>query len=208
LAKRWPRAELTGIDNSAAMLTAARAAYPTKQWVEADITAWIADRPFDVVFSNAALQWVPDHASIFPRLLEQVARGGALAAQVPANFDAPPHQAMRNIAQSAIWQNRFTGTPRHWHVQPTEFYYDVLAPHVRELDIWKTEYLHLFGNVDEIVEWYRGTGLRPWLEALPTESDREQFVADFRSALAQHFRPRPDGNVLFPFERLFLIAYR
>jgi trans-aconitate 2-methyltransferase len=208
LAKRWPRAELTGIDNSAAMLAAARAAEPAGRWVEADIAGWIADRPFDVVFSNAALQWVPDHAMTFPRLLRQVARGGALAVQIPANVDAPPHQAMRNIGQSAAWQSRFTSAPREWHVQPTEFYYDLLAPHARELDIWTTEYLHLLAGVEDIVEWYRGSGLRPWLDALASPSDREQFVADFRSAVAQHFRPRPDGKVLFPFTRLFLIAYR
>ena len=208
LARRWPYAELTGIDSSASMLAAARAAYPAAQWVEADIAAWLADRPFDVVFSNAALQWVPDHVRIFPRLLEQVARGGALAVQVPANFDAPPHRAMRNIAQSASWQNRFTSAPREWHVHAAEFYYDVLAPHARQLDIWTTEYLHLLASVDQIVEWYRGTGLRPWLDALASETDREQFVADFRSELTQEFAPRPGGDVLFPFRRLFLVAYR
>jgi trans-aconitate 2-methyltransferase len=95
-----------------------------------------------------------------------------------------------------------------WHVQPTEFYYDLLAPHAREVDIWTTEYLHLLGGVEDIVEWYRGSGLRPWLDALPSQSDREQFVSDFRSAVTQHFRPRRDGKVLFPFKRLFLIAYR
>lgn len=158
LARRWPRAELTGIDNSAVMLAAARAAYPAAQWVEADIAAWFTDRPLDVVFSNAALQWVPDHGRIFPRLLEQVARGGALAVQVPANFDAPPHRAMRDIAQSAAWQHRFTSAPHEWHVHTKEFYYDVLAPHARQLDMWTTEYLHLLASVDEIVEWYRGMG--------------------------------------------------
>jgi trans-aconitate 2-methyltransferase len=208
LARRWPRAELTGIDNSTDMLAAARAAYPAGRWVEGDIGAWIADRPFDVVFSNAALQWVPDHARIFPRLLEQVARGGALAVQVPADLDAPPHCAIRTIARSEAWQHRFTRAPREWHVHPTEFYYDVLAPNARQLDIWTTEYLHLLASVDEIVEWYRGTGLRPWLDALASETDREQFVSEFRSVLNQQFQPRLHGDVLFPFRRLFLVAYR
>lgn len=208
LAKRWPRAELTGVDNSAVMLAAARSRNPAGLWVEADIEAWIADRPFDVVFSNAALQWLPTHARIFPRLLEQVAPGGVLAVQIPANLDAPPHRAMRAIAQSAAWRHRFTSAPHEWHVHPTEFYYDVLAPHVRDLDIWTTEYLHLLASVDEIVEWYRGTGLRPWLDALSRQADREQFAFEFRSLLAQQFQPRPGGDVLFPFRRLFLVAYR
>jgi trans-aconitate 2-methyltransferase len=208
LAERWPRAELTGIDNSAAMLATARAAYPAGHWIEADIATWISGRPFDVVFSNAALQWVPDHATIFPRLLDQVAPGGALAVQVPANYDASPHRAMRDIVQSSAWRGRFTSAAREWHVHPAEFYYDVLAPHVREIEIWTTEYVHLLANVDAIVEWYRGTGLRPWLDALASESDRERFVAEFRSAIAPEFQPRPDGRVLFPFKRLFLVAYR
>jgi trans-aconitate 2-methyltransferase len=208
LAERWPHAELCGIDNSAAMLAAARAAYPERQWLDADIAAWTTDRPFDVVFSNAALQWVPDHARVLPHLLSQVAEGGALAVQIPANFDAPPHRAMRTLAQSARWQNRFTTAPRAWHVHPTEFYYDVLAPHARTVDIWTTEYLHRLAGVDEIVAWYRGTGLRPSLDALPSHADREQFVSEFRSALAQYFHPRPSGDVLFPFKRLFLVAYR
>jgi trans-aconitate 2-methyltransferase len=190
------------------MLAAARAAYPEGRWVEADIEAWIADRPFDVVFSNAALQWVPDHARVFPRLLRQVAHGGALAVQVPANLDAPPHRAMRSVAASSGWKNRFTMAPREWHVHPTEFYYDVLAPHARELDIWTTEYVHLLADVDDIVEWYRGTGLRPWLDALPGEADRTDFVSEFRAVLAERFQPRPGGHVIFPFRRLFLIAYR
>jgi trans-aconitate 2-methyltransferase len=126
-----------------------------------------------------------------------VASGGALAVQVPANFDAAPHRAMRNLSQSAAWQNRFTGARREWHVHPAEFHYDVLAPHVPELEIWTTEYVHVLGSVDEIIEWYRGTGLRPWLDALPSQSDREQFVSDFRSVLAQHFRPRLGGMCSF-----------
>jgi trans-aconitate 2-methyltransferase len=190
------------------MLAAARAAYPAGLWREADIAGWTADRAFDVVFSNAALQWVPNHATVFPHLLRQVADGGALAVQVPDNFDAPPHRAMRSIAQSAAWRSRFTGAPREWHVHPREFYYDILSPQVRTLDIWTTEYVHLLADVDHIVDWYRGTGLRPWLDALPSESDRERFIADFRAVLAQEFQPRAGGDVLFPFRRLFLVAYR
>lgn len=208
LAGRWPHAELAGIDNSAVMLAAARAARPTVRWVEADIASWIPDQPPDVVFSNAALQWVPEHATLFPRLMAQVATGGALAVQVPANMDAPAHRAIRDVARSAPWRNRFTTAPREWYVHPAEFYYDVLAPHGGRLDIWQTEYVHLLSSVDDIVEWYRGTGLRPWLEALASDDDREQFVADVRSVLAPHFQPRAGGDVLFPFKRLFVVAYR
>lgn len=208
LAERWPDADLTGIDTSPTMLASARAATPSRRWLEADIATWVAERPVDVAFSNAALQWVPDHARLFPRLLEHVAPGGALAVQMPADTDATAHRVMRQMAESAAWQDHFVQSPRQWHVHPAGFYYDVLAPLARELDIWTTEYIHVLAGVDDIVEWYRGTGLRPWLDALPSASDRDLFVADVRAALAREFPARPDGHVLLPFKRLFLVAYR
>jgi trans-aconitate 2-methyltransferase len=181
LARRWPRAELTGIDSSAMMLAAARAAYPAGQWVEADIAAWITDRPLDVAFSNAALQWVTDHLRVFPRLLEQVARGGALAVQVPANYDAPPHRAMRDIAQSAAWQNRFTSAPREWHVHPTEFYYDVLAPHARQLETFgqpsiSISWLASMKSLSGIVAPACGPGSTPLPAKLTVSSSSPIFV--------------------------------
>lgn len=208
LARRWPAAELTGLDSSAAMLATARKDFPAWTWLEADIATWCASESFDVVFTNAALQWVPDHARTFPHLLAQVAPGGAFAVQMPANFDAPPHRVMRELGASAAWRGHFASPPREWHVHPPEFYYDALAPHASRVDLWTTDYLHVLADLDGIVEWYKGTGLRPWLDALPDADTRTRFLADYRAALAPHFPPRADGRVLFPFRRLFGIAYR
>jgi trans-aconitate methyltransferase len=110
LARRWPAAALTGIDRSEAMLAFARTAHPQWTWIAGDISTWRAGEPFDVVFSNAALQWVPDHARQFPRLLTQVAPGGALAVQLPANLDAPAHVLMRDLAASPAWRDWFPET--------------------------------------------------------------------------------------------------
>jgi trans-aconitate 2-methyltransferase len=213
LAQRWRAAAITGLDNSTAMLAAARNEHPSWQWIESDIVSWAkttapASGQFDVVFSNAALQWVPDHARVFPGLLTRVAAGGALAVQMPANFDAPPHRLMREVALSPAWRSHFAALPREWHAHAPEFYYDALAPHVARLELWLTDYVHVLEGVDGIIEWYRGSGLRPWLDALPDESARTRFLADYRAVIAPHFVPRPDGRVLFPFRRLFLIAYR
>ena len=210
LGRRWPRADLTGLDNSAAMLAAARRDFPAWTWHEGDIATWCApaDRPLDVVFANASLQWTPDHAQAFPRLLAQTAPGGALAVQMPANFDAPPHRIMRELGASPAWRASFATPPREWHVHEPEFYYDALAPHAARLDLWTTDYVHVLAGIDGIVEWYKGTGLRPWLDALPDDVTRTRFLADYRAALVPHFPPRPDGRVLFPFRRLFVIAYR
>lgn len=208
LAQRWPEAELTGLDRSAAMLAAARRELAAARWLEGDIAHWQADAPFDLVFSNAALQWVPDHAREFPRLLRQVAPRGALAVQMPANLEAAPHRLMRELAASPSWRSHFSVTPREWQVHAPEFYYDALAPHAARVDLWTTEYHHVLDGVDGVIEWYRGTGLRPWLEALPDEATRTQFLAAYRARLAPCFPPRADGRGLFPFRRLFVIAYR
>jgi trans-aconitate 2-methyltransferase len=208
LVRRWPGAALTGLDNSAAMLAAAEKALPAASWIASDIARWEPDGLFNVVFSNAALQWVPDHRREFPRLLQHVAPGGALAVQMPANLDAAPHRIMRELASSAAWQPHFRTAPREWHVHAPEFYYDVLAPHATRVELWLTDYYHVLDHLDAIVEWYRGTGLRPWLDALPDDATRDQFLGAYRARLVPYFPSRADGKVLFPFRRLFVIAYR
>jgi trans-aconitate 2-methyltransferase len=208
LAKRWPQAQLTGLDSSAAMLASARTARPQWDWVEGNIATWRAERPYPVVYSNAALQWVPDHGRLLPQLLEQVAPGGALAAQVPANFHAPAHRLMRDLAGSAAWRAHFRESVREWHVETPDFYYATRAPHAERVDLWTTEYFHVMANHRALVEWYRGTGLRPFLDALPDELARARFLAEYETALAGEYPAQPDGRVLFPFLRLFFVAYR
>jgi trans-aconitate 2-methyltransferase len=208
LARRWPAADLTGLDNSAAMLASAREKFPQWRWVEGDIATWQPDAAYDVIFSNAALQWLPDHRRDFPRLLSHVAPSGALAVQMPANLEAPAHRLMREVAASSAWRSHFPSAPREWHVHPPEFYYDVLRPHASRLDLWTTDYVHVLEGIDGIIEWYRGTGLRPWLEALPDEATRTRFLGAYRARLVAYFPERADGRVLFPFHRIFIVAYR
>jgi trans-aconitate 2-methyltransferase len=211
LAKRWPGAQLTGLDSSPEMIEAARQAVPSCRWAVGDIPSWTAanERPFDVVFSNAALQWVADHTTLYPRLLAQVAPGGALAVQVPYNIDSPGHGIARSLAASAGWRSHFPASGvREWHVHDAGFYYDLLAPHSARVELWETEYIHVLPAAEAIVEWYKGTGLRPFLEGLSSPDEREHFVADYLDQIRAAYPPRADGHVLFPFLRLFLIAYR
>ncbi len=169
----------------------------------------VGERRFDIVFSNAALQWLPYHDRLYPALFNRVAPGGALAIQVPANLDAPAHRAMRDLAGSAAWRPLFPPAGvREWHVHGARFYYDCLAPAAVRLDIWATEYIQVMESAAAIVDWYRGTGLRPWLDALARDEDRELFLTQYRALIAQAYPPAADGRVLFPFRRLFLVAYR
>jgi trans-aconitate 2-methyltransferase len=212
LAARWPDATITGLDSSEAMLDAARKSQPEGEWLKDDIVEWASDGGgprYDVVFANASLQWIPDHAANFPRLLARVAPAGAFAAQLPGNHDGPTHQLMRDIAASSSWRRWFpNGKVREWHSSNLAHYHDVLAPHSARLDIWETTYLHIFSAVEDIVEWYKGSGMRPYLEAIDSETERERFIAEYLVAIRPLYRPQSNGRVLFPFRRLFMIAYR
>jgi trans-aconitate 2-methyltransferase len=211
LTARWPGAEVSGLDNSSAMIAAARRDYPRQQWAVGDIAEWAAaDGPrCDVIFSNAALQWVPDHPALYPALFRRLAPGGALAVQVPMNLDAPAHVQMRELASTPAWACLLpAGGVREWHVHDAGFYYDLLSGMAARIELWETEYLHVMESAAAIVEWYKGTGLRPFLDALPTDGDRASFLADYGDRIAAAYPARADGHVLFPFRRFFLVAYR
>lgn len=211
LAERWPHARITGLDSSVEMLDRARQSNSRHEWLHSDIAEWTTgvNDEYDVVFSNAALHWVRDHPTVFPRIFERVAAGGVLAIQVPANINEPAHRVMRDLASSREWRDRFPATGvREWFVHDAAFYYDVFASVARSVNLWQTTYIHVLPDVASIAEWYRATGLRPFLDALQSVSDRERFIKDYTDALRSEYRPRQDGRILFPFRRLFVIASR
>lgn len=163
-----------------------------------------AAEPYDLIVSNATLQWVPDHVTRFPAWVDGLAPGGTLAFQVPGNFDAPSHRLMRELAQSARWKNRLAGTLRHDDAvhEPAD-YLRALAELGCDADVWETTYLHLLTGVDPVLDWVKGTGLRPVLTELGEEA--EAFVAEYRDLLREAYPPAPYGTV-FPFRRLFAVA--
>jgi trans-aconitate 2-methyltransferase len=210
LAARWPAAHITGLDNSPAMIDAAQKSYPTHQWIAGDVATW-ADDPgpsFDLVFSNAALQWLPDHERLYPLIFDRVAADGALAVQVPSRLDIPAHRLMRELAQSKPWREQFNAPIREWFTHDAAFYYDVMAPLTDRLDIWDTEYLHVLCDAGALAEWYKGSGLRPFLEALPDDETRTRFIDEYRALMIDAYPPQANGSVLFPFRRIFMIVYK
>lgn len=210
LARRWPHAALTGLDSSPAMLATARQTHPEWTWRESDIAEWAETNTgeFDLVFSNAALHWVPDHATLMPRLLAAVAPGGALAFQMPHSLADPHQRCMRELPSSPKWRAHCPATPAAWQVEQAGFYYDVLATRVAHVDLWFTEYLMVFEGPDQIVEWHRGAALHPFLQILPDEATRAEFLRDYLAAITPHYPRQADGKVLLPFRRLFVIACR
>ncbi len=208
LADRWPDARIFGIDTSPDMLAKADRASPVT-WVQADITAWTPPGPADVLFSNAALHWVDDHAGLFPRLMGMLAPGGWLAVQMPRNYHAPSHTAIIDAARSGPWRDLLEPLLRPEPVAPPAFYYDLLAPIAAALDIWETEYLHVLDGEDAVMRWTGSTALRPLSEALADHPAwKDDFLEEYRRRLAAAYPRLPDGRTLFPFRRLFLIARR
>lgn len=209
LAERFPRASISGLDGSEEMLAAARkGAKPGEaiQWRRADIAGWKADAPVDLIYSNAALHWLPGHKELFPRLMAQLAPGGALAAQMPRNHGAPSHTLMEaEIARRPALAERLRAKPRSLPPGDPGFFYDLLRPLAAALDIWETEYLHVLKGADPVVEWTKGTALKPVLDAATAE-ERESFLEDYKVACRKAYPPRADGSTLFPFRRIFIVA--
>jgi trans-aconitate 2-methyltransferase len=206
--KRWPNAIITGLDRSAEMIAAARKTYPERTWLLGDVSSWKADEPFDLVFSNATLQWVPDHATVCKQIFEQVDSGGALAVQMPAHFESPLHSEIVAVSRDPAWNDRMEGARTALTKHPASFYYDTLAPLASRMDVWETIYYHVVAGPQAVLDWFRGTGFRPYLAALQSDEERLRFEALLLERYKLSYPPRPSGKVLFPFRRLFFIAYR
>ncbi|MER5443660.1 trans-aconitate 2-methyltransferase [Streptomyces sp. NPDC002790] len=210
LAERWPTARITGYDNSPQMLEQAAAhASDRLDFAYADAADWAPTETYDLLLSNATLQWVPDHADAFPRWIDAVAPGGTFAFQVPGNFDAPSHVLMRELAESAHWKGRLAGVLRHGDAVLTPAaYLERLAGLGCEVDAWETTYLHLLEGPDPVLDWVKGTGLRPVLTALADDPEaRDAFVAEYRDLLRAAYPATEHGTVL-PFRRIFVVATR
>jgi trans-aconitate 2-methyltransferase len=208
LRSRWPDSNVFGIDNSAEMIATAKISFPNQNWVLADVADWTPASSIALIFSNAALQWLPSHASLIPRLFSFVAPEGALAFQIPSSTHARVRMLIRDISYDPAWTQRMTLPRKALTMEPPFFYYDALAADASSMDIWETEYHHVMDSQDAIVDWISGTGLRPFLSALHTEAERNRFVTELHRRVSSAYERRPDGKVLFPFRRTFVIAYR
>jgi trans-aconitate 2-methyltransferase len=206
LAERWPGAAVTGVDSSADMLAKARMEAPRVAFQQADIAAWSPPAPADLLFSNATLHWLDDHAALLPRLVSQLAPGGVLAVQLPCNRGSPSHLLMEEAAADGPWRARLARIrPVYGSVETPDAYYRILAPVARQVDIWETSYLHVLEGENPVVEWMRGTALRPYLDAL-AGAQHDAFLAAYADRVAAAYPRQPDGRTLLAFRRIFFIA--
>jgi trans-aconitate 2-methyltransferase len=206
LVKRFPEAQVAGVDNSQPMLESARQRLPGVRFELADISAWQPDEAPDLIYANAALQWVPAHPQLFPRLFSLLAPGGVLAVQMPDNHHEPTHRAMREVAalpefSASIGDPAKLRPPMH----AIQDYYDLLAPEAEEVDVWHTIYQHRMASPAAIVEWVSATGLKPFIAPL-SDGQRPAYLAEYERRIAAAYPARADGKLLLAFPRLFIVA--
>ena len=156
LARRYPEAELIGIDSSPDMLVAARKRLPRARFVEADLADWRPDILVDLIFANAVFQWVPNHLDVLARLVEALPSGAVLAVQMPDNLAEPSHRLMRAVAASSRWAEKLSpAAGLRDELPPPSAYYDRLKPDAACVDVWHTIYNHALAGAGAIVEWLK-----------------------------------------------------
>jgi trans-aconitate 2-methyltransferase len=205
---RFPQAEVSGVDNSPEMLRQARERLPACTFMEADLATWMPRDGVDLLFGNAVFQWVPDHRAVLRRLLQALPAGGVLAVQMPDNTREPALALMEEVAEEGPWAGRpgLIEAGRSDLPAP-EAYYDLLKPLCSRIEIWHTIYNHVMAGPQGVVEWFKGSGLRPFLSALDAGM-RDDFVAAYTARIAEHYKARFDGQVLLRFPRFFIVATR
>lgn len=206
LIERFPDAQITGVDSSPGMLAEARKACPQARFVAGDLRDWQPEEGSDLLFANALFQWVPDHLKVLQRLVMALPRGGVLAVQMPDNLQEPSHVAMREVAASGPWAAKLKHDGRE-ALPPVSAYYDALKPHAARVDIWHTIYNHPLDGAKGIVEWVKGTGLRPYVDPLDG-SERQAYLAAYEARIAEAYPPRGDGKSLLRFPRLFILCVK
>jgi trans-aconitate 2-methyltransferase len=190
------------------MLTKARHSYPHAHFMEADLANWQPPEEPDLLFANAVFQWVPDHLNVLRRLISTLPKGGVLAVQMPDNLNEPSHRAMRETAAEEPWGQKLKklGQVRDRLPAPAT-YYDAFKPEATHVDIWHTIYNHPLDGADGIVEWVKGTGLRPYIDPLD-QAERAGFLASYRERIAKAYPLASDGKALLRFPRLFIVCVR
>jgi trans-aconitate 2-methyltransferase len=206
LHRRWPDADIVGLDSSQRMIEKAREDYPSQKWMVGDASDLDTNQKYDIVFSNATLQWVPNHDVLIPRLFNIVNKNGVLAVQVPANNESPIHKVLLSVAQSQKWKGYTSSCEKLLTYHNVDYYYNVLISLTENFDIWETTYYHVLKSHETLIEWYKSTGMKPFLERLPNDEDRAEFQKEILMQCKSFYPIQTDGKILYPFKRLFFTA--
>ena len=205
LAQRYPAAQVVGFDISRAMLDRDASNDPGNLRFElGDIASWNPPAPPDVIFSNAALHWLPDHDTVFPRLIGKLAPAGNIYVQMPRNFAEPDHRTIDRVVHDGRWADRLTPLWSRARVNSPESYVELLGPYCSDLDVWETVYYQRLRGPNPVARWIEGAALRPYLAVLGEE--RQEFMDAIDTAILAAYPPDDQGVTLYPFRRLFIAA--
>lgn len=208
LVKCYQNAQVSGLDNSPGMLAKARERLPGLTFEEADIATWHPEERFDLIFANAVLQWIPDHPGLLTRLVSFLKKGGCLAVQMPNNRDEPSHRLMGQVANDGPWSAKLaSASAAKEKIGSFEDYYACLQRAGCAVDLWQTTYVHPLDGAGAIVEWFKSTGLKPYLDPLSPDEQRE-YLRRYEEEIARAYPAQADGKVLLRFPRLFFVAQR
>jgi len=205
LKERWPGARVTGVDGSESMLERTRSLEADISWQHSDLTTWEPSVPADLLFSNAVFHWLDDHHTLFPRLMSKLAPGGILAVQMPLNWREPTHRLIAGTVRGGPWRERLEPQLREFPVSEAQEYYDLLSIQASSIDMWETTYYHILEGPDPVVEWTKGSILKPLLDLL-AEPEAGTFLEMYRSQIADAYPQQADGKTVLPFRRLFFMA--
>ena len=207
LAKKWKNSKITGIDNSRSMIEKARKEYPNQNWKFMDASENNIKSKYDIVFSNSVIHWIPNHTDLLQKLYGILNNKGVLAIGIPLFWDMPLGKSIERIAQSNRWKEYTSNVSKLFTIHDYPFYYDILSELFNTINIWETNYMHIFNSHISILDMIRSTGLKPYLEKLSNDSDKLEFEKEVLKSISKDYLLQNNGNVVFTFKRLFFVAH-
>jgi trans-aconitate 2-methyltransferase len=208
LVNRWPKSKITGLDSSSAMIKKAKQDYPNQEWIVADALTYEPVSEYDIVFSNAVIQWIPNHENLLKKFYGMLSGNGLVAIQIPLFWDMPLGKIINETAGDNRWKKELEGISDLFTIHNYSFYYDHLSNLFDSVNIWETHYFHILNHQRAILEMMRSTGLKPYLEKLDSDWDKNQFESRVLTGIEKAYTKQQNGKVLLPFKRLFFIGYK
>ena len=206
LAKKFPNAYILGVDNSSNMIETAKKDYPNIDFKTCDVSKDLSmiNTDFDVIFSNACIQWIPNHNQLLKNMIGLLKTGGTLAVQTPMNYEEPIHKIISEVSTNEKWKSKFTNSRIFYNLTQSE-YFDLLSEISSEFSMWETVYCHKLKSHKDIMKWYGSTGLRPYFNVL-SDDQKNTFEQDIFERVVEEYPIQKNGNVIFRFPRFFFIA--
>lgn len=206
LVQRWPDSQITGIDNSPAMIEKAKKDYPNQNWVLLDAGKEEIPGTYDIIFSNATIQWIPNHTELFKKFFQNLNKNGIIAIQTPLFWDMPLGKSIKKIASESRWNSATRGVTDSFTIHNYSYYFDLLSSLSNSINMWETYYMHIMDSHLSILEMIKSTGLKPYLDRLVTDRDKKDFEAQVLLEITKDYPKQKNGKVIFPFKRLFFIS--